>query len=54
MQEESRVGREIKEINSAALGRGRRKLAERERKSRMGRSRTTGVKIYPQFQMIPR
>lgn len=54
MQEETRVGREIKEINSAALGRGRRKLAERERKSRMGRSRGTGVKIYPQFHMIPR
>lgn len=52
MQEESRVGREIKETD-AAWGRGRRKLAERERKSRIGRRGTAGARIYPQFQKIP-
>ena len=37
----------------AAWGRGRRKLAERERKSWMGRRGTAGARIYPQFQKIP-
>lgn len=51
MQEETKVGREIKKIKSAAWGRGRRKLAEREMKSRVGRRE--GGKIYPQFQKSP-
>lgn len=53
MQEEIRVG-EIKEIRkNAAWGSRRRKLAERERKSRMDRRGTTGARMYPQFQKIP-
>lgn len=46
VQKESRVGREIKETESAWQIE-KRKLAERERKSRMGRRGTLGARIYP-------